>query len=343
MPDGGGCRFGFRVRGPLTGSRLLCDWQTAFAAYAGADPAAKCGEEAYLSAFAFPDEFADHMRATGSPRGFAGRCWAPWGWLDIDREGDPQAALDDAKSAAFALCDRLGFDEGELLCAFSGGKGWHLGFPLVSLQAAPSHDFAATVRRLCETVAAGVGVAIDAGVYDRQRCFRAPNSRHPRTGLHKRLLALPELIAAGVETVRRLAEHPEPFEVPAAGPCPRALRTAWDDAAREVAAQRDAATERQRAIEAGEATPRLLRLTRDFIAGGAPAGGGDPERDRLNGEGRHRRLFAAAANLAECGAPWALVWELLREPALDCGLPPSDAERQARDGFARGSGKAVAR
>lgn len=343
MPAGEACRLGFRVRGPLTGSRLLCDWQAAFAAYAAADAAAKCGEEGYLSAFCFPDEFADHMRATGSPRGFAGRCWSAWAWLDIDREGDPQAALGDAKAAAFALCDRLGFDEGDLLCAFSGGKGFHVGFPLASLQAAPSPDFAATVRRLCETFAAGVGVAIDAGVYDRQRCFRSPNSRHPRTGLHKRLLTVPDLIAAGVGTVRRLAEHPEPFEVPEAGPCPPALRTAWDEASREVAAQRDAATERQRAIEAGEATPRLLRLTRDFIAGGAPAGGGDPERDRAAGEGRHRRTFAAAANLGECGAPLPLVLDLLMEPATDCGLPPSDAERQIRDGFARGSGRAAAR
>ena len=199
------------------------------------------------------------------------------------------------------------------------------------------------MRRLCETFAASAGVAIDSSVYDRQRCFRAFNSRHPATGLHKRRLTLPELIASGVDTVRRLAEHPEPFEVPEAGPCPPALRAAWDAAAVEVATQREAVEERQRAIEAGEATPRLARLTRDFIAGGAPAGGGDPERDRASGEGRHRRAFAAAANLAECGAPLSLVLDLLTEPALDCGLPPRDAGRQIRDGFARGAAKAVAR
>ena len=27
-------------------------------------------------------------------------------------------------------------------------------------------------------------VTIDAGIYDRVRAFRAPNSRHPKTGLH---------------------------------------------------------------------------------------------------------------------------------------------------------------
>lgn len=343
MATGDGFGFGFRVRGPLTGSRLLCDWPAAFAAYAAADPAAKCSDEAYLSGYAFGPEFADHMRATGSPRGFAGRCRAPWGWLDIDRS-DPAQAIADAKHAAMAISDRLGVPEGDVLVFFSGSKGYHLGLPLHGLGVPPSPDVPAIVRRMCETFAASIGVAIDFGIYDRQRCFRAPNSRHPRTGLHKRWLSVPDLIRSGPDTVARLAASPEPFEVPEPGPTPDALRAAWDEAAREVASQREAAEARQQAIASGEALPRLTRTTRDFIAGGAPAGGsGDPERDRVNGEGRHRRLFAAAANLAECGAPWALAWELLREPALDCGLPPSDAERQARDGFARGSGKAVAR
>lgn len=342
MPTGDGFTYGFRVRGPLTGSRRLCDWQAAFNAYAAADAAAKCGEEAYLSAFTFGPEFAEHLRATGSPRDFAGCCRAPWAWLDIDR-GDPVQALSDAKHAAMAICDRLGVPEDGLLALFSGSKGYHLGLPLQGLDAPPSEDLPAIVRRLCETFAASIGVGVDGSVYDAVRCFRAPNSRHPRTGLHKRHLSVPDLIRSGPDTVLRLAERPEPFEVPEAGPCPPALRAAWDDAAREVAAQRDAAAERQRAIEAGEATPRLVRLTVDFIRGGAPAGGGDPDRDRVNGDGRHRRTFAAAANLAECGAPLSLVLDLLTEPALDCGLPPRDAERQIRDGFARGAGKAVAR
>jgi hypothetical protein len=46
------------------------------------------------------------------------------------------------------------------------------------------------------------------------------------------------------------------------------------------------------------------------------------------------RLFRAAANLAECGCPAALIEALLMEAALDCGLAPAEARRQIECGIA---------
>ena len=71
---------------------------------------------------------------------------------------------------------------------------------------------------------------------------------------------------------------------------------------------------------------KLNRLTFEFIRGGtAPGGSGD---DVTTGEGRHRRLFSAAANLAEFGCPPEFAYALLTEPGLDCGLTPADVRRQ---------------
>ncbi|MDB5297248.1 MAG: hypothetical protein JWO31_3231, partial [Phycisphaerales bacterium] len=52
--------------------------------------------------------------------------------------------------------------------------------------------------------------------------------------------------------------------------------------------------------------------------------------------GRHRRLYAAARNLAELGCPPALAHALLTDPALDCGLTPADARRQVDCGVREG-------
>ena len=48
---------------------------------------------------------------------------------------------------------------------------------------------------------------------------------------------------------------------------------------------------------------------------------------------RHRRLFSAAANMAELGTIDDLILAILTEPGLDTGLPPREVERQIRTGI----------
>ena len=187
--------FGFRVLGDCRQPRRLVDAGTALAAYAACDPRAECQREAYLSAFAFGADFRDHLAATGSTAGFSGPCWAPFVWWDVDREGDLPAALDDARRLCVVLTDKLGIAEDDVLTFLSGGKGFHLGVPSAAWQPAPGRDFHRIARRFAEAAAELAGVTIDAGVYDKVRCFRAPNSRHPKTGLHKRRLSAEELDA----------------------------------------------------------------------------------------------------------------------------------------------------
>ncbi len=305
--------YGFRLVGALYGRRRLVDWRSAFAAYCDADARAALDQPGYLSAYSYPAEYRDHAERCGTPKGYAGPAAAPFVWWDIDRAGDLAAALADACRLACALLERYrGCDDDGLLLFFSGAKGFHVGLPLGDL-AGVGVGVPLAVRHFAEAAAARAGVAVDVGVYDRVRPFRAPNSRHAATGLHKRRLTLDELLHLDAERVAVLARDPASFDAPA--PVVDAVLAADWRAAAETAGRTTS-----RRADAG--TDRLQRETLDFIRDGADVGS------------RSQRLFRAAANLAEFGCPSALAGGLLTPAALDSGLSPAETRRQIECGLA---------
>jgi hypothetical protein len=311
-------RLGFRVLGPATGRRRLIDHDAAFAAYAECDGRAEVGREGYLSAFTYGADFGRHLTETGSTKGYDGPCSAPWLWFDLDA-ADLDAALRDARKLAVGILHRYrALDDDALLLFFSGYKGAHVGLP-VTWGPAPCVTFHRTARHFAEALAAAFGVTTDSGVYDKVRLFRAPNSRHPKTGLHKRRLSLDELLHLDAARVWELAAAPEPFAVPVMTAADPQAVADWQAALRAVGREAEGKAARRAALADGAA--RLNRATLAFIRDGA--GQGD----------RHRLLFSAAANLAEFGCPPALAHALLTEAALDSGLPPADVLRQIECGL----------
>ena len=312
-------RLGYRIIGNAAGRRRLVDAAAALAGYAACDPRAEVDREAYLSAFAFGPDFRDYLRETGSPKSYNGPCEALYVWFDLDNENDPQVALDGGRRLASTILDRYrSFDDGDLLLFFSGAKGFHVGLPVV-WNAPLSLDFHRVARQFAEWFAQLAGVSIDTSVYDKVRAFRAPNSRHPKTGLHKRRLFLDELTGLSLDGIRQLAESPEPFGLPApAATCEQAAAD-WQAAMTAVRQQIESKAQRRAAVANGMAT--LNRQTLDFIRDGADAGD------------RHRLLFSAAANLGEFNCPPALAHALLTEAGLDSGLSPSDVRRQIECGL----------
>jgi hypothetical protein len=319
---------GFRIVGPCTGDRRRVDAATAFRAYCQCDPKAGVDREAYLSAFQFGDDFAEHLARTGSPAGFAGSTWAPYLWADVDRDeaaGGIARALADTRRLVDKF-DENGVPRGILVPFVSGSKGFHLGIPPALWAPTPSADFHAVARQFVETVAAAAGVVVDTGVFDRVRAFRAPNSRHPKTGLHKRYVPVEILDTVTVKGVLDMARTPEPFDVPSTDGVESAdfLVATWDAAGRLVA-ERAAAVEQRRAeLTSGTRAATVNRLTRAFL-------NGEVEKDR------HKALFSAAANLAELGVPLSAAVALLTEPALDTGLPAKDVLRQIECGHRVGA------
>jgi hypothetical protein len=318
---------GFRIVGPCTGDRRRVHAPTAFTAYCRCDAKAGVEREAYLSAFQFDHGFAEHLARTGSPAGFTGSTWSPFVWLDVDRDeaaGGVARALAHTKRLVDTLDERFGVPRGVLVPFVSGGKGMHLGIPTALWAPPASADFHAVARQFAETVAATAGVAVDVGVFDRVRAFRAPNSKHPKTGLHKRYVPVDVLDAVTVNGVLSMARTPEPFDVPSVDGVESAdmLVAVWERAARAVAEKAAAAEQRRVEIANGDRVASVNRKTRAFLAGEVEVGE------------RHPRLYSAAANLAELGCPLSAVRALLTDPALDLGLPPKDVARQIECGYA---------
>lgn len=312
------CPYGFRIVGTCQNERRLVDWPSAFQAYSQCDERAEVVREAYLSAFRFGLEFKEHLSTRGTTKGFAGECYAEWLWFDIDREGDIDSATNDARKIAGALAYSYDIDEDAILCFFSGSKGYHIGLPLSACGSPkPSVTFNKVCRTFADSVASQAGVAIDTSIYDRVRAFRAPSSRHPKTGLFKRCLSVAALLRLQTSRIITLAESPEPFEIPLPLKPISAAVCEWEKAFLTVNHQLQASVVR-REVRA----PSLLnQLTLDFIRNGAAEGD------------RHRILFSAAANLAEFDCSLELALALLSEPALDSGLPPSEVRRQIQCGL----------
>lgn len=307
--------YGFRVVGSLRGPRRLVDASAAFSAYAACESRAEVDAESYLSAFQFGPEFKRHLILTDSTKGYAGPCWSPWLWWDIDRDDDLDAATSDARRLCEHLCERYAVAAESLLILFSGAKGYHVGLPTSLWSPQPTAEYNAIARRFAENVAESITLDIDTGVYDTVRAFRAPNSRHQKTGLHKRRVTLAELATLDADSIRRLAESPQPFEIPPPPSLCQVAASDWQNAARTVE-QRKTQRRQRRLTIAAAAAPSLNRQTMEFIRDGATVGD------------RHRLVFSAAANLAEFGCPGPLAHALLTEPARDCGLPPADIRRQ---------------
>jgi hypothetical protein len=200
--------FGFRVVGHRAGRRRPIDWRAAFAAYADCDPIAQPEREAYLSHFVFGPDFAEYLEREATEKGYNGPCGADWLFWDIDRPDDLGLALGDARRLVGAILDRYReLDDDDLLVFLSGGKGVHVGIPTV-WHPAPSPHFNTIAKLFCLAVAEAANVVVDGLIYSKTRLFRAPNSRHPKTGLFKRRLTLDELTYLKVEAVVELARRP---------------------------------------------------------------------------------------------------------------------------------------
>jgi hypothetical protein len=313
------CRFGFRIVGQTCEPRRLVDAGAAFAAHCAVDPRCEPDKECYLSAFWFNEDFRRHLEDNrGSTAGFLGPCWSPWLWFDIDADELGYAHKDAGGLAAF-LVERYAVEPGELLTFFSGSKGFHVGLPTALWSPTPSLAFHRVCRRFAENVATLAAVTIDTGVYDRVRAFRAPNSRHPKTGLRKRRLSYDDLVGLPLERIVVLSRAPAPFTIPTPTRHSDQAATDWQAAIEQVARESEAKAQRR---AAGNGSPTMNRATLDYIRHGADQGD------------RHRLLFSAAANLAEFGCPLALAEALLEESALDSGLPPKDIRRGIECGLA---------
>lgn len=329
-------RYCFRVLGSRNAKRRPVDATAAWSAYASCNPQCELEKESFLSLW-YCEDFRRHLSECGTPKQFNGICWSPWLWFDIDRGDLQQAHVDTLK-----LCRWLG-EEVATELYFTGSKGFNVGIPTPhSLE--PSVFFndvlEAAALRIAKKSKCG---EIDPAVYVKVQPFRAPNSRHPKSGLYKRRLSWQEITTLTIDQIKELAKSPVPFvwELPR-HPLPGVLCELWVDAENEVlAARRQKSRSKppgcpqiksnikphhtQPPQEAG--AQRLNQSTMDFIREGCEPGE------------RHRRLYSAAANISEFGCSHEFTYALLSEIAFDCGLSPKDTRRAIENGWRKGGGE----
>jgi len=313
--------YAFRIVGMKDGKRRFIDAAAALSAYASCHPSCEPQAESYLSSFMFGDDFREYLSVNGTTRGFTGLCWSPIFWFDLDR-ADLAIALADARKLVDQLRELGGQ---EIVLFFSGKRGFHVGLPI---DETPSHEFHSTVKTVANDIASQAGVIIDPAIYSKVQPFRAPNSRHPATGLYKSWIAVDRLAMLTTDEILSQAKQPIPFDWrPAPKPTPPEIRKLWDEATQKnlttvIGSRVDAPLS---GVQAVSQSPTLNRRTLEFFRHGANEGE------------RAKRLFSSAANLSEFGCPQELAHALLTEPALDSGLSPSETRRQIDCGLNGGS------
>jgi hypothetical protein len=314
--------YGLRVVGHKAGRRRLIDWRAAFAAHAACDPRTEPDRESFLTHFHYPPEpFRQHVEGEGSERGYSGPCGADWLFWDIDRPDDLEAALGDARRLAGAVLDRYpAIDEDDLLVFLSGAKGVHVGVPCsVFGSPEPSPTWNESAKRFALAHAERAGIVVDGSVYSKTRLFRAPNTRHPKSGLFKRRISFGELMHSKAGAIVERAREPEPFDVPEPSDVRPTAVADWREASQGA---------ERRAVERRAFTgrDRLSGFARRFLRDG-----------ELDAGQRELSTFRAAAELSELyhGHGFeALALALLEEPALDSGLSPSEVRHAVSTGIA---------
>jgi hypothetical protein len=312
------------AEGSLYAHRHIVGAEALFRAYHECD-AVNTETEAYGTVFQYPaTEYHSHVRRVSSPKGYDGPaacCRLVW---DIDRH-DLDAALSDARTLVLFLRDRYRtHDENGLGAYFSGGKGFHV--TQVALPGFhPLGHVPAVVKLLCLTIARRAGVRVDPVIYDRQRLFRLPNTRHRRTGLYKRFLSTEELFQLDPVCIRNLAHHPAGFAVPSVCEDCEQLAADWIEAEQHATSAASIAGNGSARRMPPSSPPVVPDFVHRFI------GFGD-----IQDPGRAITLFRCAAVLAEAGTPVAVIRGLLEESALKSGLDADEVEKQIAAGIAHG-------
>jgi hypothetical protein len=312
--------YGFRVLGDADGRRMVVDYREAEALYASADPSVRLELPGFLSVFSFPPSFLDHVRGNGgSTADYPGDVGVPAIRFDIDRPDDPDIALRDAHRLAIFLRDRYAV---EPIVHLSGHKGVHVEVATGGFMGL-SADNHAIAKVLACRLAGEVGIAIDEGVYNKVGLWRAPNSRHRKSGRYKVRLAPDDLPYLDAMRARLVAARPIRYELPPAShPPPPRLVADWDEAAGEVRERRGRVL--RLGVADGRARSHVNPLTRTLIRGPTDIEEGH----------RHPTIFSAAADLAEFPTKEDLIVAILLEPGLDTGLPESEVAREIRCGIA---------
>lgn len=161
----------------------------------------------YYSPFIYGDDavkyFEEHER---SIKGYTGKAYTESLYWDLDCKEDFAKAKDNAIKLVRWLEDQ-GYGAG-IEVFFSGNKGFHIFLHTLN-EFNPQET-----KKICYNVAVKAGVSqdvFDTSVYNVNRIFRIPLTRHQESKLYKIPLHLDQLESMPPEEIRELAKEPVDF------------------------------------------------------------------------------------------------------------------------------------
>ena len=170
--------------------------------------------EAYCSLFPYSDGIIDHINLTksetnprGTVSGYEGDVYCRTVWFDIDCEGSPASAYKSTCELVNRLLNKYNLRREHLTIFFSGSKGFHIGFSSKHVGGFnPCNELPYQIKRFVERITEGIEY-IDLSIYNLNRFFRLPFSKHETTGLFKIPLSVEELEAMNILEIRELAKE----------------------------------------------------------------------------------------------------------------------------------------
>lgn len=362
---------GFCCQGVAVRQKQRIKWLETFKAACSCNPYIVNQTDFFLSLYLFDNGLIEHFRQTGnSIAGYSGACWCPFVWFDIDRENDLESALADVRRLVEYLTQTPADSDSDsglivpdtesILIFFSGSKGFHVGVPVAVFgdEVKPGKEFPGRYKAAALEIARRAGVEVDKSVYDRQRLFRCPNSKHGKSGLYKIPLSYWEVTTAlSVAEIRQRAQRPrclvwveselDKVDIddvrfsPAVKPVPGAVAL-WSEAQADILSALPSVMgqankedmEKQSADPAqdyriccrnrfpdGSSVPRLRRDTLIYIRNTAPGGT------------RAVALYNAVCDCLRCGWNRQAVESLFYDVASKTGLHWSEIKHQIEAAF----------
>jgi len=163
--------------------------------------------KAFVSLFGYGKQIKEWLKLNDSVKGYEGEFHLRTLYFDIDRDNLEEARKDTLNLLAH-FYKRFGIKPDELLLFFSGGKGFHIGVPDKLFGGfAPSSNLPNRIDKLASKMAHDKIEGVDTTIYNANRLFRLPNSKHGDSGLYKVPLYVEE-IKEGIEKVKEIAQEP---------------------------------------------------------------------------------------------------------------------------------------
>lgn len=171
-------------------------------------------KDTYTTYFRYTEEMSNHVRETGSVKGFTGKAYSPWIPFDIDSENLREAHQQMLK--LLTQINKYGVSIEQCKLYFSGSKGFHVMLPSSLVGVEPSEDIHMKFRKFAKRI--GNGVKLDMSIYDKVKLFRLPNTINTKSGKYKIQLRSFEVTALNAMDIKEKAsQQREEWEVEPSG------------------------------------------------------------------------------------------------------------------------------